>query len=47
VQCVGRTEPGECDELTFFASIVEDQVGTLLGNFAIPEAKQASLLAAW
>ena len=40
VQCVGRTERGECDEPTFFAHIVEDQIGELLQRFIIPASDQ-------
>ena len=47
VQCVGRTERGACDEPTFFAHVVEDQIGDLLGRFAIPAADRDYLLAAW
>ena len=43
VQCVGRTERGACDEPTFFAQIVEDQIGGLLRRFSFPPSDQPSL----
>jgi DNA invertase Pin-like site-specific DNA recombinase len=47
VQCVGRTERGECDEPTFFAHIVEDQIGELLQQFVIPASDRDRLYTAW
>jgi site-specific DNA recombinase len=47
VQCVARTERGECDEPTFFAAVVEDQIGDLLQTFVIPASAQDRLYSAW
>ncbi len=47
VQCAGRAEGNGCDEPTFFADVLEDQMGTLLARFAVPETDQAVLLHAW
>ncbi len=47
VQCAGRAEGTGCDEPTFFAHVVEDQIGALLGRFALPATDQARLLNAW
>jgi hypothetical protein len=47
VQCVGRAERGECDEPTFFAHIIEDQIGELLRKFIIPMSDQGRLYTAW
>ncbi len=47
VQYAGRAEGNGCDEPTFFADIVEDQMGALLARFAVPESDQAVLLHAW
>ncbi len=47
VQCVERTERGACDEPTFFAHLVEDQIGALLRTFVIPARDRDRLYAAW
>jgi site-specific DNA recombinase len=47
VQCVGRAERGACDEPTFFADIVEDQIGEALQNFDIPASDQDRLYTIW
>jgi len=44
---MGRTERGDGDEPTYFAHVVEDQIGHPLGRFVIPAADQTFLLAAW
>ncbi len=46
-RCAGRTQGNGCDEPSFYASIVEDQIAELLGQFAIPAADQNRLLTAW
>ena len=46
-RCAGRTQGNGCDEPSFYASVVEDQIADLLGRFAIPANHQARLLAAW
>ncbi len=47
IQCVGRAERGACDEPTFYAHLIEDQIGTLLHQFVIPPSDQHRLYAAW
>jgi hypothetical protein len=47
VQCANRAERGTCDEPTFYAHLVEDQIGALLQRFVIPAADQSLLLTAW
>jgi len=46
-RCAGRTQGNGCDEPSFYASVVEDQIADLLGRFAIPTADQGRLLTAW
>ena len=45
VQCVGRTERGACDEPSFFAHIVEDQIGDAArdGSSFLPASRSAPL----
>jgi site-specific DNA recombinase len=47
VQCSRRTQTKDCDAPTFFASVVEEQLGAFLQGFAIPEEERARLVAAW
>nr|MDP9472134.1 recombinase family protein [Chloroflexota bacterium] len=47
VQCAGRAEGNGCDEPTFFADVLEDQMGALLARFEVPASDQAVLLNAW
>ena len=43
VRCAGRKQGLGCDAPTFFAETVEDQMGAVLGNFALPPADRARL----
>ena len=47
VCCAGRSQGNGCTEPSYLAHIVEDQLHAYLGGFAVPEAEQARLLAAW
>ncbi len=47
VQCSRRVQTKDCDAPTFFAEVVEEQIGTFLQGFAVPEAERARLVAAW
>jgi hypothetical protein len=47
VQCSRRVQTKDCDAPTFFAEIVEEQIGTFLQGFAVPESERARLVAAW
>ena len=48
VQCSGRTQGHGCDAPTFFAHLVEDQLGAFLGqHFAVPAAEREHLVRAW
>jgi site-specific DNA recombinase len=47
IRCAGRTQGNGCDEPSCYADVIEDQIGELLAGFAVPEAEQGCLLAAW
>ncbi|MDP9355303.1 MAG: recombinase family protein, partial [Chloroflexota bacterium] len=48
VQCSGRTQGHGCDAPTFYAHLVEDQLGTFLGqHFAVPPQERDRLVRAW
>ncbi len=47
VQCSRRVQTKGGDAPTFFAEIVEEQIGTFLQGFAVPVAEQVRLVAAW
>jgi site-specific DNA recombinase len=47
VQCSGKRAGLECDEPTFKASMVEDQLVAHLSRFKIPAPERTSLIAEW
>jgi hypothetical protein len=47
VRCSRRTQTKNCDAPTFYAEIVEEQIGQFLRGFAAPESDRARLIAAW
>ncbi len=47
VRCAGRTQNHDCQEPSFYADAIEDQIATLLASFEIPESEHGNLLAAW
>jgi site-specific DNA recombinase len=47
VQCSRRTQTKDCDAPTFYAGIVEQQIGTFLQGFAVPQADRVRLVAEW
>jgi DNA invertase Pin-like site-specific DNA recombinase len=47
VECSSRAQGATCDAPSFYADIVEDQLGTLLSNFLIPESRRDALVAQW
>jgi hypothetical protein len=47
VQCVGRAERETGDEPTFYAYLIEDQIGNLLRRFVLPASDLANVINAW
>ena len=47
VECAGRRQGSDCQAPSFFADVVEDQLGQLLTAFAIPADRRAALVQRW
>ena len=47
VQCSGRTQGAGCTEPSFFAHVVEDQIGCLLQTFTVESGRRDHLIQAW
>ena len=47
VQCSGRTQGAGCTEPSFFAHVVEDQIGCLLQTFTVESGRRDHLVQAW
>lgn len=47
VECAGKRQGSNCQAPSFFADVVEDQLGHLLTSFAIPEERRDTLIQRW
>ncbi len=47
IQCSGRAQGSGCTEPTFYADMVESQIGALISGFQIPEEHRARLMREW
>jgi hypothetical protein len=47
VECAGRAQGSYCRAQTFYAEVVETQIGDLLANFVVPKERQDALVEAW
>ncbi len=47
IECSARNQGLDCDAPSFYADVIEDQLGGLLANFDIPEERRAALIDAW
>ena len=46
-RCQGRAQGGECDQPSFFQSMVERDIGDLLANFDVPVKQRSGFVSAW
>jgi site-specific DNA recombinase len=47
IQCSGRVQGTDCTEPTFFADVVESQIGTVLSNFDVDPVRRKRLISAY
>ena len=47
IECSARNQGLDCDAPSFYADVIEDQLGGLLANFDIPEERRSDLIDAW
>jgi site-specific DNA recombinase len=47
IECAARRQGLDCAAPSFFADVLEEQIGGVLGHFALPEASREVLVAQW
>jgi DNA invertase Pin-like site-specific DNA recombinase len=47
IECTARRQGLDCDAPSFFADVIEGQIGGVLTTFALPESERGELIADW